>query len=30
MNKETFDIIELRPATKHYYGDSLKMPEILL
>lgn len=30
MKKETFDIIELRPATKHYYGDSLKMPEILL
>lgn len=30
MKKEIFDIIELRPATKHYYGDSLKMPEILL
>ncbi|MFD1604602.1 DUF1963 domain-containing protein [Flavobacterium artemisiae] len=30
MKKETFDIIELRPATKHYYGDSLEMPEILL
>lgn len=27
---ETFDIIELRPGTKHYYGDSLEMPDILL
>ncbi len=30
MENQIFDIIELRPATKHYYGDSLKMPEILL
>ncbi|WP_343614564.1 DUF1963 domain-containing protein [Flavobacterium sp.] len=30
MEKEIFEIIELLPATKHYYGDSLKMPEILL
>lgn len=30
MKNEIFDIIELRPATKHYYGDSLEMPEILL
>ncbi|MBZ4034098.1 DUF1963 domain-containing protein [Flavobacterium sp. 17A] len=30
MKNEIFDIIELRPATKHYYGDSLKIPEILL
>lgn len=30
MKKETFDIIELVPAAKHYYGDSIKLPEILL
>ncbi|KAF2507266.1 DUF1963 domain-containing protein [Flavobacterium foetidum] len=30
MIKDIFEIIELRPATKHYYGDSLKMPDILL
>lgn len=30
MKKEIFDIIELRPGTKHYYGDSLEMPDILL
>lgn len=30
MKQETFDIIELRPGTKHYYGDSIEMPDILL
>lgn len=30
MIQQTFDIIELRPGTKHYYGDSLEMPDILL
>ncbi|KFF03470.1 DUF1963 domain-containing protein [Flavobacterium reichenbachii] len=30
MKQEIFDIIELRPEAKHYYGDSLKMPDILL
>ncbi|AWK06487.1 hypothetical protein HYN56_20580 [Flavobacterium crocinum] len=30
MKNETFDIIELRPATKHYYGDSVEVAEILL
>lgn len=30
MKNEIFDIIELRPATKHYYGNSLDMPDILL
>ncbi|SHL97359.1 hypothetical protein [Flavobacterium chilense] len=30
MKEQTFDIIELIPGNKHYYGDSIKMPQILL
>lgn len=30
MKEEIYDIIEFTPADKHYYGDSVEMPDILL